>query len=92
MALILGIQFFHIRVILRDESDARTHRTPKALRAKCNRNAIMFCPAVAGLSECVRVLASLLPFWNLTMESCLGFGTWHLGFRATSSAQEVDEP
>jgi hypothetical protein len=36
--------------------------TPKALRAKCNRNAIMFCPAVAGLSECERVLASLLLF------------------------------
>ena len=25
-----------------------------------------------------------LPFWFLKVETCLGFGTWDLGFRATS--------
>ena len=54
MALILGIWFFHIRVI--------------------------------------REIRGSAAFWNLTIEICLGFGTWDLGFRAATSAQNVDEP
>jgi hypothetical protein len=60
------------------ESDARTHRTPKALRAKLYVGVILFRPASAGLSECARVLASLfapshsvdLLFCIFTVTSC----------------------
>ncbi len=44
----------------RPKSDARTHRTPKHfVRKMTGRGLFCFRPAVAGLWECVRVLASL---------------------------------
>jgi len=45
---------------LHGESDARTHRTPKALRAKVMGNADSIS---RKLSECARVLASLWSDW-----------------------------
>jgi hypothetical protein len=44
---------------LQSKSDARTHRTPKALRAKARQWPVLFRPALAGLWECARVRASL---------------------------------
>ena len=44
----------------RPKSDARTHRTPKHfVRKMTGRGLFCFRPPVAGLWECVRVLASL---------------------------------
>jgi hypothetical protein len=45
------------------KSDARTHRTPKALTCEIKEALFPFCPAAAGLWECARVLAPLLLAW-----------------------------
>jgi hypothetical protein len=63
MALIFGIQFFHMpAVMLSDESDARDASHSKALRAKS-----MKAPVAVSrqLWECVRVLAPLFAFLKI---------------------------
>src|SRR5437588_4040489 len=58
-------QFLSFRASLMSESDARPHRTPKALRAK--PTAVRFSVS-RQLWECVRVLAPLFLFRILSFE------------------------
>jgi hypothetical protein len=90
MALIFGIQFFHMpAVMLSDESDARdaSHSQSTACEMQLKRHYVLFRHGgTFGVRTRPRVAFAFFLIWRLRFAWDLEIGIWDfaLGFRATS--------